>query len=101
MGNRGHDGPMYPKLQTLSRWSTISIRMRPLAAQFLRQLFRRMGDYRPQLANAFVRKARRGPRERYRAERLGVLVIDRRRDTARRARVFFIVERIATLADDA
>src|SRR5438105_11172760 len=53
-GQSRHDGPMDPKLKTLSRWSTISIRMWPLAAQFLRQLFRRMRDDRPQLADAFV-----------------------------------------------
>ena len=41
---------------TLDR--TFSIRMRPLAAQLLRQLFRRMRDDGPQLPDAFIRKAR-------------------------------------------
>src|SRR4029079_2371454 len=58
------------------------------------------GYDRTELTNPLVAESRRRSCERDRAERLLVLVVDRRRDAARAGQVLLVVERPAALAND-
>src|SRR5205814_7991378 len=79
----------------------ISIRVRPASAEMQRELLGEMRDDLAEVAYALVGQARRGTGNRDRAERLGMLVVDRRSNAAGRARVLLVVEGIASLADHA
>src|SRR5207253_1598939 len=72
--------------------------MRPASAEPLGQLFRRMRYQRTELLDPRIRQPRRRPRERNRAQRLGVLVVDRRCNASRCDRMLLVIERPPALA---
>src|SRR2546423_14721391 len=77
-----------------------SIWMRPASAEMPRKLLGDVRDDRAELPDALVGQTGRWAGNRDRTQRLGVLVVHRCADAARRTRVLLVVERIAALADD-